>query len=137
VLAITRDAIDAPAFAETVADGAGGSVTFFGSVRGSDERGRTVEGLTYEAYEPMALAEFEAIAREARRRFGARQVAIVHRIGDVGVGEIAVAVTASADRRDAAFAACRYAIDEVKRRAPIWKKERYAGGAAEWIANRG
>ena len=137
MLAISRSVIDASQFTAAFAEGAGGSVTFFGSVRGSDERGRAVEGLTYEAYEPMALAEFEAIAGEARERFGARRIAIVHRIGDVGVGEIAVAVAATADHRAAAFDACRYVIDEVKRRAPIWKKERYAGGAAEWVANHG
>ena len=98
---VTRETIDASQFTAAFGDGAGGSVTFFGSVRGSDERGRAVEGLTYEAYEPMALREFETIAEEARKRFGARRIAIVHRIGDVGVGEIAVAVAATADHRSA------------------------------------
>ena len=78
----------------------------------------------------MALREFEIIASEARERFGDVRMAIVHRVGEVRVGEISVAVLASAAHRGAAFDACRYAIDEVKSRAPIWKRERYADGSA-------
>ena len=111
-------------------------MTFFGAVRARADDGRSVEGLTYEAYEPMALAEFERIANEACERFGALRVAIVHRTGDARPGEVTIAVAAAGVHRDAAFAACRFAVDEVKRRAPIWKKERYGGGAAEWKANR-
>lgn len=107
-------------------------MTFLGVVRPEAHDGRTVRGLWYEAHEAMATAEFEAIGREAARRFDDARVAIVHRIGDVAVGEVSVVVLAAAPHRDAAFAACRYAIDELKRRAPIWKKERYASGGAEW-----
>lgn len=133
---IARDAIDPLAFVAAFGGDAGGVVTFFGAVRGLADDGRSVEGLTYEAYEPMALAEFERIASEARERFGALRVAIVHRTGDARPGEITIAVAAAAAHRDAAFTACRFAVDEVKRRAAIWKKERYAGGASEWKANR-
>ena len=87
-----------------------------------------VEGLTYEALEPMALTVLGEIADEIEARFGVHRVAIVHRIGDVAVGEVSVAIAAAAPHRDAVFAACRYAIDELKARAPIWKAERFADG---------
>ncbi len=133
---IARDGIDPLAFVAAFGHDAGGIVTFFGAVRARADDGRSVEGLTYEAYEPMALAEFERIANETCERFGALRVAIVHRTGDARPGEVTIAVAAAGVHRDAAFAACRFAVDEVKRRAPIWKKERYGGGAAEWKANR-
>jgi molybdopterin synthase catalytic subunit len=135
MICITREPIDPGEFCAAMAGEEGGIVTFFGTVRGHSGDGRVVERLSYEAYEPMAVAEFERIAAEARERFGARTIAIVHRVGDAGVGEVTVAVGVCADHRDAAFAACRYAIDELKRRAPIWKLERYAAGGAEWMAN--
>lgn len=132
---IAADGIDPLAFVAAFGDEAGAVVTFFGAVRSRADDGRAVDGLTYEAYVPMALAEFERIAGEARERFGAHRVAITHRTGDAGRGEITIAVAAAADHRDAAFGACRFAVDEVKRRAPIWKKERYADGDAQWKAN--
>ena len=113
----------------------GGVVTFLGVVRDRADDGRRVDGLHYESYEPMALAEFAAIAAEAHERFGTERLAIAHRVGDLQVGEIAVAVVAAARHRGTAFDACRYAIDELKRRAPIWKKERYADGEQAWKAN--
>ena len=91
-----------------------------------------VERLTYEAYEELALAEMAAVAEEARARFGAL-VAVVHRTGAVEIGEPSVAVAASAGHRPEAFAACRYVIDEVKRRVPIWKRTDYADGASSWV----
>jgi molybdopterin synthase catalytic subunit len=135
---ITGEAIDPKALESAVADAAfGGVVTFLGVVRARADDGRTVDGLAYEAFEPMAVAEFESIAVEARQRFGDLRLAIVHRTGELGIGDVAVAVAAAAVHRSAAFDACEYAIDEVKRRAPIWKKERYAGGAGEWKVNSG
>jgi molybdopterin synthase catalytic subunit len=110
----------------------GGTVTFLGIVREDSGDGRRVRALWYEACEMMALREFESIADEARHRFGGVRVAIIHRIGEVRAGEISVAVLAAAAHRAAAFDACRYAIDELKRRAPIWKKECYADGSAQW-----
>ena len=134
---IVRDAIEPRALEAALRiDAAGGIVTFAGVVRATADDGRPVEGLSYEAFEPMAVAEFEQIAAEARQRFGGDvRLAIVHRIGDLEVGEIAVTIVAAATHRSAAFDACRYAIDEVKRRAAIWKKERYADGPAQWKAN--
>ena len=83
----------------------------------------------------MVVAEFERIGAVVRERFGDVWLAIVHRIGDLPVGETAVAIVAAAVHRKAAFLACEYAIDEVKRRAPIWKKEWYADGSGEWKSN--
>jgi MoaE-MoaD fusion protein len=94
--------------------------------------GRAVEALEYEAHETMARRVLGAIAAEAGERFGVDRIAIVHRIGPVGLGEVSVAVVAAAPHRDAAFRAARYAIDETKARAPIWKAERFADGHV-WI----
>jgi len=94
--------------------------------------GRVVEGLEYEAFEPMALAVLAQIAGEIEARWGVRHLAIVHRTGVVPLGEVSVAVVAASPHRDAAFEAARYAIDETKARAPIWKSERFADGHV-WI----
>ncbi len=136
MLRIVRDAIDPHALEAAVSgDECGGVVTFLGVVRSHSDDGRLVRGLSYEAFEPMATAEFERIAGRARERFGEVRVAIIHRVGDLAVGDIAVAIVAAAAHRGTAFDACRYAIDEVKRDAPIWKRERYADGSDEWKAN--
>jgi molybdopterin synthase catalytic subunit len=94
--------------------------------------GRRVEALEYEAHEPMALRMLERIADEIAERFGVHRVAIVHRLGEVPLGEVSVAVVAVAPHRDAAFEAARYAIDETKGRVPIWKAERFADGHV-WV----
>ncbi len=94
--------------------------------------GQRVVGLTYEAFEPMALAVLDEIAEEIEQRFGVRRLAIVHRVGEVTVGEASVAIAAAAPHREEAFAACRYAIEELKARAPIWKAERFADGSV-WL----
>jgi len=131
---IVREPIDPRALEAIAKDGDGGVVTFCGVVRERADDGRRVDSLWYEAFEPMAVREFEAIAAEARARFGEVRIAIVHRIGELAIGEISVAVVAASAHRHTAFDACRYAIDELKRRAPIWKRERYADGAAQWRA---
>jgi molybdopterin synthase catalytic subunit len=93
-----------------------------------------VESLEYETHETMALDTLAAIADEIELRFGVIGVAIVHRIGEVPLGQVSIAVVAVAPHRDAAFAAARYAIDETKARAPIWKAERFADGHV-WIGH--
>ncbi len=131
---IVSEPIEPRALEKIVRAADGGVVTFLGIVRDAAADGKQVSALEYEAFEPMALREFERIAGEARDRFGDVRVAIVHRVGEVCVGEISVAVLAAAAHRRSAFEACSYAIDQVKRRAPIWKQERYADGTAEWRA---
>jgi molybdopterin synthase catalytic subunit len=95
--------------------------------------GQPVEALDYEAYAEMALDVFRAIAAEIEDRFAVRRLAIVHRTGHVGLSEPSVVIAAAAPHRGAAFDACRYAIDELKARAPIWKRERYTQGSV-WIS---
>jgi molybdopterin synthase catalytic subunit len=94
--------------------------------------GQTVEGLEYEAFDDMALSVLHDIASEIEERFGVNRVAIVHRTGQVGLGEPSVVIAAAAAHRGAAFDACRYAIEELKARAPIWKREQFADGSV-WI----
>ncbi|HEY1975374.1 MAG TPA: molybdenum cofactor biosynthesis protein MoaE [Candidatus Baltobacteraceae bacterium] len=136
MLRIVGEPIDQRAVEARVrSEKSGGVVTFLGIVRDRADDGRPVNGLRYEAFDAMASSEFETIVAEARERFGDVRVAAEHRVGDLRVGEIAVAVCVAAEHRGEAFAACRYAIDELKRRAPIWKKELYADGGGEWKAN--
>lgn len=133
---IVRDPIDAAAMERAVrSDACGAVATFAGIVRDRSDDGLPVTGLSYEAHESMAIAEFERIAVEARERFGPCEISIAHRIGDLCVGETAVVVAVAAPHRAHAFDACRYAIDELKRRAPIWKREHYARGASVWKDN--
>ena len=94
--------------------------------------GQAVVGLTYEAYEPMVRSVLAAIADEIERRFGVYRLAIVHRTGEVAVGESSVLIVAASPHRAEAFEACRYAIEELKARAPIWKNERFADGSV-WL----
>ncbi len=134
--AVVSGPIDPLAVERLVGDPSnGGVVSFRGVVRDRADDGRAVDGLHYEAHGEMAQAEFERIASEARERFGPCTVAVHHRIGELACGEIAVVVSVAAPHRGAAFDACRYVIDELKARAPIWKQERYAGGDARWKAN--
>jgi len=94
--------------------------------------GRRVEALEYEAFEPLALRVLGEIADAAMARFGVERIAIVHAVGDVPLGAISVVIVACAPHRDAAFDAARFAMDETKARAPIWKAERFADGHV-WI----
>lgn len=110
----------------------GGYASFEGWVRDQND-GRAVHGLRYEAYAALAEAEGERVLDEALARFDILDAACVHRTGDLAIGELAVWVGVSAAHRDAAFAACRYVIDEIKARVPIWKHERYADGDAGWL----
>jgi molybdopterin synthase catalytic subunit len=136
MFAVIREAIDTAALAERVrTDACGAVVTFAGVVREQSDDERPVNGLSYEAHETMAVAEFERIAAEARERFGACEIAVVHRVGDLRIGEVAVAVAVASAHRAQAFDACEYVIDELKARAPIWKKEHYVDGGSEWVEN--
>jgi molybdopterin synthase catalytic subunit len=110
---------------------AGGLVLFVGSVRDAS-RGHAIRFLEYEAYPPMALREMERIADAAAERWPGARVAIAHRVGHLQVGELAVVVAAVAPHRAEAFAACRFAVDALKERVPIWKKE-VAGDGAWWV----
>ncbi len=110
----------------------GGYVTFAGAVRDHNE-GRTVRKLEYEAFAPLALREGERILTEACERFGLEHACCAHRTGSLQIGELAVWVGVAAAHRGEAFDACRYIIDHVKQRVPIWKKEYYEDGDSGWV----
>ena len=129
----TREKIDESELRKQLFDpAAGGYTSFEGWVRNHNE-GLAVRHLEYEAFEPLAIKEGERIVAEAVTRFGIEHAACVHRIGDLAIGEMAVWVGVSARHRAEAFSACRYIIDEVKHRVPIWKKEHYENGDSGWV----
>jgi molybdopterin synthase catalytic subunit len=110
----------------------GAFATFEGWVRNRNE-GKDVLRLEYEAYGPLAQKEGERVLAEAMRKFDIRHAVCVHRTGVLEISDLAVWVGVSAPHRDAAFRACRYIIDEIKHRLPVWKKEYYADGDAQWV----
>jgi molybdopterin synthase catalytic subunit len=111
---------------------AGGYASFEGWVRNHNE-GLAVTRLEYEAFEALANKEGERIVAEAIQRFGVIEAACVHRVGSLAIGDLAVWVGVSSRHRAEAFAACRFIIDEVKHRVPIWKKEHYVNGDSGWV----
>jgi molybdopterin synthase catalytic subunit len=113
---------------------AGAIATFIGTTRNNNE-GRKVIALDYDAYPEMAEKELTRLGEEARKRWQICRMAIVHRIGPVQITEPSVMIAVSAAHREAAFAACRFAIEEIKRTVPIWKKEVYEGGEI-WIGTQ-
>ena len=133
MFAISSTPIDVVALQDRLADpGAGACVCFEGWVRNTNE-GAAVTALDYEAYEPLAVKEGEQVLAEARERFDLIDAACQHRVGDLQLGDCAVWVGVTAAHRDAAFAACRFIIDEIKARLPIWKKEHYQDGDSGWV----
>jgi molybdopterin synthase catalytic subunit len=135
---VTGQDIDAGAMIAAGGDPACGAVSsFVGTVRNSSggERSGEVVCLEYEAYVPMAELEMRAIAGEATERFGAHNVLVRHRVGRLSIGQITVVVVVATPHRAAAFDACRYVIEELKQRVPIWKREIFDDGA-EWVNAR-
>jgi adenylyltransferase/sulfurtransferase len=110
----------------------GAVITFTGIVRNHND-GRAVESLRYEAYETLAITEGERILKEAVDRFDVSRIDAAHSVGELKIGDTAFIVSVTSAHRDAAFAACRFVVDEVKRRVPIWKQEQYADGSSEWL----
>src|SRR3954466_1738810 len=129
----SHEAIDTAALARAMRDDrCGGYVQFDGWVRNHNE-GHAVTRLEYEAFAELAEKEGARIVQAAVERFGVTRAACVHRIGSLAIGDIAVWVGVSAVHRDEAFRACRFIIDEVKHRVPIWKKEHYLNGDSGWV----
>lgn len=132
ILQLVRGPIDARALTESLKAAADGAlVVFDGFVRDNFKGERTLY-LEYEAYEPMAYAKMHEIRAHMRAHFAIHRLAIVHRLGRLEIGETSVLVAVSSAHRAAAFDACRYAIEALKRAVPIWKKEYFAGGAV-WV----
>jgi molybdopterin synthase catalytic subunit len=130
---LTQSPIEAETLRSFVEDERAGAVsTFEGIVRNHNE-GKAVRGLYYEGCESLAQAEAQRILEEAHNKFPLLGAVACHRLGELSVGDMAVYVAVSSAHRDEAFSACRYIIDEIKHRLPIWKKEHYIDGAAHWV----
>jgi len=132
---VTNQPIDLNELVLFVTDPEAGAIaTFVGTTRNNNE-GRKVIGLDYEAYPEMAEKELARIGEDAKKQWPICRMAIVHRLGPVKLGEASVIIAVSSAHRDAAFAACRYAIEEIKKTVPIWKKEVFEGGEV-WIGTQ-
>ncbi len=126
---IVREPIDSKAVVERLKRPADGATVIFDGVVRDNTRGRCTLYLDYEAYEAMAMKQMEGLAMEARVRFAVRGVSIVHRLGRLEIGETSVLIAVAAAHRGAAFEACRWIIDRLKKTVPIWKKEYFEDGA--------
>lgn len=134
MLAMTETAIDVAAVRAAVDHPSCGAVLLFEGTARDHFEGKRVVQLEYEAYTPMALSELQQIATEVSERWPEARLAIVHRTGTVAIGEPSVVIAVGAPHRGEAYAASRYAIDTLKARLPVWKKEIYEDGSA-WKAN--
>ncbi|MBI1804676.1 MAG: molybdenum cofactor biosynthesis protein MoaE [Ignavibacteriae bacterium] len=136
MIEIVESKIDLAKVIESVQDTSVGGVDVFIGTTRNHSRGKAVIALEYEAYMPMALKFMLRIADEARARWDITKISIVHRLGRVDVGEASIVIAVSASHRHAAFEACRYAIDTLKRSVPIWKKEFFEDGEL-WVGLEG
>jgi molybdopterin synthase catalytic subunit len=133
MVTLTREPIDYHGLTESVRQpGCGAVVTFLGTVRDVTNERLTV-ALDYEAYPGMAEKTLADIEADVRARWPVGDVALIHRLGRLDVGEVSVAVAVSSPHRAQAFEACRHAIDQLKELVPIWKKENWADGSTEWV----
>jgi len=126
---LTRECIDAKTIAAEIKQGEDGAVVVFDGIVRNNTRGRQTVYLVYEAYEQMALEQMRALAAKATEEFAIREVTIVHRLGRLEVGETSVLIAVASAHRAAAFDACRWLIDTLKKTVPIWKKEHFEDGA--------
>lgn len=130
VIALVREPIDSASIERAIKSGADGAVCVFDGIVRDNSRGRRTLHLDYEAYEEMALQQMRLLRTEAIEHFGVREVAIVHRLGRLVVGETSIFIAVASAHRGAAFDACRWVIDTLKTTVPIWKKEQFVDGAA-------
>ncbi len=126
---LQREPIDAAAWLAQCKQGEDGAVVVFDGIVRNNTRGRKTQYLVYEAYEEMALAQMNALAQQAQEKFSVREVCIVHRLGRLEIGETSVWIAVASAHRAAAFDACRWVIDTLKKTVPIWKKEYFVDGA--------
>ena len=130
---LVRAPIDSIAIVRSVSNPGNGAVLLFlGAVRQVND-GRDVTGIDYAAYEAMAMRELEAIVAEGAAKFGTDDIAVQHRLGELAVEDVSVAIAVGHAHRDMAYAASRWVIEELKRRVPIWKREHYTDGTREWV----
>jgi molybdopterin synthase catalytic subunit len=135
MLRVTDKPIDLQELVDWVTDPEAGAITIFIGTTRNNNQGRKVIALDYEAYPEMAEKELARLSGEAKKKWQICRMAIVHRIGPVQITEPSVIIAVSAAHREAAFAACRFAIEEIKKTVPIWKKEVYEGGEI-WIGTQ-
>jgi MoaE-MoaD fusion protein len=129
---LVREPIDTIPLRDTLVHPEDGAVVIFEGVVRNQARGRKVRFLEYDAYQDMALKKLQQIGERARREFEIRDISVVHRLGHMSPSECSVVIIVTAAHRAAAFDACRFAIDEIKKTVPIWKKEVYEDGET-WI----
>lgn len=130
---LTRDRIDPVTTASHVRHDAAGAVVVFEGVVRDHHEGRAVDRLSYEAFEPMARKMLEEVGAEVCTRWPDVAIAIVHRIGELGIGEAATVVAVSSAHRREAFESAQFAMDRIKEVVPIWKKEWFGDGTTQWV----
>ena len=131
---ITQDIIDPQDVLAQVGSAAdGAAILFLGTVREQND-GQAVTGMRYDVFTEMAERVLRVIGEEAAARAGSDRIAIVHRTGDLAIGEVSVAIAVSSPHRAEAFDAARFVIEQIKQRLPVWKREHYADGASQWLA---
>lgn len=129
---LTDDPIDAQALVRRVMRASDGAYVLFEGVVRDHHEGHAVESIFYDAYRPMAEKEMDAIVREVERQYPDTAIAVLHRLGELIVGDASIAIVCASPHRGEAFVACRTIIDRIKQTVPIWKKERGPGGE-EWV----
>lgn len=135
-VAVTSDPIDTTGLMKRVgADEDGAILLFVGVVRNHND-GRDVSGVGYEAYGEMAEKVLREIVAEASVALGSDRIAVVHRVGDLVIGDVSVAIAVSSPHRAEGYEASRYVIEEIKKRVPVWKHEHYTDGTVEWVGGR-
>ena len=130
---LVSEPIDALSLVRDVAGPSHGAIILFLGVVREMNDGRGVTGIEYSAYEAMATAELQAIAREAGERFAPSSISIVHRLGELSLEEASVGIAVAHPHRGEAYEVSRWVIEELKRRVPIWKREHYVDGTREWV----
>lgn len=131
--AVTEEPIDPGDVLARVGDDADGAVLLFLGVVRDHADGRPVSGMRYEAYREMAERELSAIVADAAERHGTPRLAVVHRIGELAIGEVSVAIAVSSPHRAPAYGASRFVIESIKERLPVWKHEHYTDGGSRWV----
>ena len=130
---ITNDEIKPEDIINSVKDDQAGAIDFFiGTIRNFSEAGK-IEGIFYESYTTMAEESLKQIENEAGQKWDVKKLTIIHRIGDLSIGDISLAVAVSTPHRDDAFKACRYIVERIKHEIPMWKKEKIVGGEGRWV----
>jgi molybdopterin synthase catalytic subunit len=133
---ITPREIDVPSVLKSIDDGGvGAKVLFIGSVRNFSDNGDVV-GMTYESYMGMAEEKIKNIEIDAKKTWGIKKIRIIHRIGELTIGDNSVAIAISTPHSKDAFAACQFILDKIKHEVPIWKKEKMLNGETKWVEGK-